>query len=104
MLTIIWGGIMTIKVLIKRKVQESKSKELNLLFVKLRGLAMAQKGYIGGETLKRVDTPGEYLIVSRWQSIDDWTRWLVSRERTDIQGKIDALTDAETKFEIYTNG
>ena len=95
---------MTIKVLIKRRVQESKSKELNLLFVKLRGLAMAQKGYIGGETLKRVDAPGEYLIVSRWQSIDDWTRWLVSKERTDIQGEIDALTDAETKFEIYTNG
>ena len=95
---------MAIKVLIKRKVMETKSKELNLLFIKLRSLAMEQPGYIGGETLKRVDAPGEYLIVSRWQSIDDWTKWLVSKYRRDIQGEIDALTDSETKFEIYTNG
>ena len=94
---------MTIKVLIRRKIEESRSKELNLLFVKLRSLAMQQEGYIGGETLKRLDAPGEYLVISRWQSIEDWTRWLVSKERGEIQGAIDALTDAETRFEVYGN-
>ncbi|MCP4119616.1 MAG: antibiotic biosynthesis monooxygenase [Desulfobacteraceae bacterium] len=90
-----------IKVLIRRTIAESKSKELNLLFVKLRSLAMQQEGYIGGETLKRLDAPGEYLVISRWRSIEDWTRWLVSKERADIQGAIDALTDSETRFEVY---
>ncbi len=94
---------MTIKVLIKRRITESRSKELNLLFVKLRALAMQQEGYIGGETLNRLDAPGESLVISRWQSIEDWTRWLVSKERADIQGAIDALTDAETRFEVYGN-
>lgn len=92
---------MTIKVLIRRTIAESRSKELNLLFVKLRSLAMQQEGYIGGETLKRLDAPGEYLVISRWQSIEDWTRWLVSKERSEIQGAIDALTDSETRFEVY---
>jgi len=92
---------MTIKVLIRRTISESRSKELNLLFVKLRSLAMQQEGYIGGETLKRLDAPGEYLVISRWQSIEDWTRWLVSKERSEIQGAIDALTDSETRFEVY---
>jgi heme-degrading monooxygenase HmoA len=94
---------MTIKVLIKRKITEARSKELNLLFVKLRSLAMQQEGYIGGETLKRLDDPGESLVISRWQSIEDWTKWLVSKERADIQGAIDALTDSETRFEVYGN-
>ena len=92
---------MTIKVLIRRTIAESRSKELNLLFVKLRSLAMQQEGYIGGETLKRLDAPGEYLVISRWQSIEDWTRWLVSKERSEVQGAIDALTDSETRFEVY---
>jgi len=94
---------MTIKVLIKRKITEARSKELNLLFVKLRSLAMQQEGYIGGETLKRLDDPGESLVISRWQSIEDWTRWLVGKERSEIQGAIDALTDSETRFEVYGN-
>jgi len=94
---------MTIKVLIRRKIVESRSKELNQLFVTLRSLASQQKGYVGGETLKRLDAPGEYLIISRWQNIDDWTRWLVSKERGEIQEAIDALTDSETRFEIYGN-
>ena len=92
---------MTIKVLIRRRIEESRSKELNLLFVKLRSLAMQQEGYIGGETLKRLDASGEYLVISRWQSIEDWTRWLVSKERSEVQGTIDALTDSETRFEVY---
>jgi len=94
---------MTIKVLIKRKITESRSKELNLLFVKLRSLAMQQEGYIGGETLKRLDDPRESLVISRWQNIEDWTRWLVSKERAEVQGAIDALTDSETRFEVYGN-
>jgi len=92
---------MTIKVLIKRKIAKTKENELNLLFLKMRTLATQQHGYIGGETLKRVDASNEYLVISRWQSIDDWSRWLVSKERRDVQERIATLTDAETRFEIY---
>ncbi|SLM30084.1 conserved hypothetical protein [Desulfamplus magnetovallimortis] len=94
---------MTIKVLIKRSIPRNHANELNLLFVQLRAAAMKQKGYIGGETLKRVDSPEESLVISRWQSIEDWSRWLVSTERQEYQQNIDALVGSETKFEIYEN-
>lgn len=94
---------MAIKVLIRRKVPQHYVNELNLLFVKLRTAAMQQKGYIGGETLKRVDSPDEYLVISRWQTLEDWSRWLVSSDRQDHQERIDTLTGTETKFEIYEN-
>ncbi len=90
-----------IRVHIKRKVPEDKVNELKSLINQLRGLTMGQPGYIAGETLKRVDKPGESLIVSKWQSVDAWKRWLQSKERAEIQGKIDQVLREETRYAIY---
>ena len=80
---------MAIKVLIRRKIPENLKDQLNILLLKMRYLAMQQKGYIGGETLKKLDSADEYLIISRWQTIEDWSKWLVSDERREIQENID---------------
>ena len=95
---------MAVKILIKRMMPESKSNELMPLFRRLRNLATNQPGYISGETLKRIDKPGEYLVISTWQSIDDWREYVVSQERTDIQHEIDARIGTETTYEIYQYG
>jgi len=92
---------MTIKVLIKRNFPKTASNELNLIFMEMRAAAMQQPGYIGGETLRRVDLPEKSLIISRWQSLDDWTKWLVSDVRKKYQDKIEVLTGIETKYEVY---
>ncbi|MEZ4527894.1 MAG: antibiotic biosynthesis monooxygenase [Desulfobacterales bacterium] len=93
---------MAIKVLIKRKVSESREKELGGLLRQLRSLTMNRAGYISGETLKRVDKPGENLVISTWQSPDDWREWVLSRERAEIQDRIDTLLGEKTEYEIYT--
>ncbi|MBU8847919.1 MAG: antibiotic biosynthesis monooxygenase [Desulfobacterales bacterium] len=93
---------MAVIVLIKRKVMPGNESLLEELYREMRSTALKQKGYIGGETLKRVDLKEELLIISKWQDIDDWSRWLVSKERMAYQERIDSLTSAETKFEIYT--
>jgi heme-degrading monooxygenase HmoA len=95
---------MPVKILIKRMMPESKATELMPLFRRLRNLATNQPGYISGETLKRIDKPGEFLTISTWQSIDDWREHVVSRERTDIQHEIDARIGTETTYEIYQYG
>lgn len=92
---------MAITVLIKRKVPPGKEEELVALYREMRTAALTKKGYIGGETLKRVDVDGQVLVISKWRDADDWTRWLVSRERRVFQERIDALTSSETKFEMY---
>jgi heme-degrading monooxygenase HmoA len=92
---------MAVKILIKRRVPETKEKELNLLLNQLRALTMNQSGYISGETLKRVDYPGEYLVISTWRSTEEWRKWVLSEERTEIQDKIDKLLGMETEYEIY---
>lgn len=90
-----------IKVHIKRKVPPEKMEGLRALINQLRSMTMGQPGYIAGETLQRVDQPGESLVVSKWQSIDYWQQWLDSTERTKIQAQIDQLLGGETHYEIY---
>ena len=90
-----------IKILIKRKVSEDKKEELTLLINQLRSITMGTPGYIAGETLKRLDKPGESLVVTKWQSDYYWNQWFQSKERSKIQDKIDQLLGEETQYEIY---
>jgi heme-degrading monooxygenase HmoA len=95
------GETQMIKVHIKRKVPSEKMEALRALINELRSLTMGQPGYIAGETLQRVDQPGESLVVAKWQSVDYWQQWEQSKARSEIQGKIDRLLGEETIYEIY---
>ena len=92
---------MAVKILIKRSVPANKTRELMPLFQNLRTLAMNQPGYIAGETLRRIDSPGEYLVISTWHSVDNWRQWVLSKERNEIQNRIDMLLQKQTEYEIY---
>ncbi|WP_054033367.1 antibiotic biosynthesis monooxygenase family protein [Desulfatitalea tepidiphila] len=95
---------MAVKALIKRVVPESKAREMIPLFRQMRSLAMNQDGYISGETLRNLNNSEEFLVISSWQSSQDWIKWLESTERQQIQQKIDALLGGQTKYEIYHYG
>ena len=94
---------MGIEVLIRRKFVKEKADELAPLIVKLRSMAAMQPGYISGETLKCIDPPddNDYLVRSTWRSVEDWKKWLRSKERSDIQKMIDAVTTEKTNYRIY---
>ena len=74
---------MAIQVLIRRRFIKEKEAVLAPLVVRLRSLALAQPGYISGETLKCIDPAGddEYLVRSTWRSGEDWKTWLHSETR-----------------------
>ena len=95
---------MAVKIFIRRVIAEERINDLLPLFRHLRNLATNQPGYISGETLKRLDSPNQYLVISTWQSLDDWRQWVVSRERIEVQNEIDARLAEETIYEIYQYG
>ena len=93
---------MAITVMIQRVFKdEEKATQLAPLIVKLRSLATVQPGYITGKTFRCLDCPGEFLVISTWNGIEDWNRWLNSKQRTDIQKQIDQLLGEETEYRIY---
>lgn len=92
---------MTVKIFIKRKVSSTNILELTVLLKKLRALTLSQPGYIYGETLKRVDSEDECLVISTWRSKEDWDAWVSNDQRITIQNEIDKLLGQKTEYAIY---
>ncbi len=95
---------MAVKVLIKRKVTEDKAREMIPLFKQMRVQANNQPGYISGETMRSLDNPDEFLVISTWASSEDWKNWVNSAGRKEVQDKIDALLGGKTEYEIFHYG
>ena len=92
---------MPIKVFIKRKWQVDKPEELLPLLAALREVAREQPGFISGETLRSLDDPEDFLVISIWETADDWNKWLQNKKRRDLQGKVDSLIGEKTFYEMF---
>jgi heme-degrading monooxygenase HmoA len=95
---------MAVKVIIRRIIPEHRAEDLVPLLKQLRALATHQPGYISGETLRRIDKPDEFLVISTWKSVQNWDNWARSQERNEIQGKIDTVLGGKTEFGIFQHG
>ena len=95
---------MAVKVFIKRLVPQDKARAMIPLFRQMRASAATQSGYITGETLRSLEKPDEFMVISTWQSSEDWKKWLQSEERNEVQSKIDKLLGGETEYDIYHYG
>lgn len=93
---------MTIKIFIKRKVKDEISAELGFLLKRLRALTLEQPGYISGETLNRLDKANESMVISTWNSVEDWNNWVNNPKRTEVQGEIDRLLGQDTEYAMYS--
>jgi heme oxygenase (mycobilin-producing) len=94
-------GVMTVKIFIKRKVEEKNVLELTTLLKRLRSLTLSQPGYISGETLRRLDAPEECMVISTWSSKEEWEAWLANERRKAIQEEIDELLGFTTEYAVY---
>ena len=95
---------MAVKLIIARKVTKNKEAELLHLLIQMRALATAQPGYISGETLRNMENSEDYLVISTWQSVDNWNAWIATKQRAEIQEKIDTLLGQKTEYSIYLYG
>ena len=92
---------MSVHVMSIRKFQIEETDKLNSLLAELSARSKEQPGHISRETLKSLDNPGEYLVRSEWETAEYWDKWLHSKERREIQGKIDSLIGEKTFFEVF---
>jgi heme oxygenase (mycobilin-producing) len=95
---------MAVKIIIKRRITKGKEAQVLPLLLDLRSKAISEPGYISGETLKNVNYPENYVVISTWKSVNDWEAWKASSGRMEIQERIDALLGKTTEFGIYFYG
>ena len=93
---------MSVKIFIKRKVQQENMLELTALLKRLRILTLEQDGYVSGETLGRIDKTDECMVISTWRSVDDWNRWVNDPKRIEVQTKIDDILGEDTEYAMYS--
>ena len=88
-----------IKVMIERHVK--KGEDISPLLRDLRDVAMRQPGYITGETLFNCDNDSIILVVSIWQSVEDWKTWEISETRDEFEEVIYPLLVESPKVMMY---
>lgn len=92
---------MSVKIIILRKVPVEQEKALAPMLLDMRALCNQRAGYISGETLLSADDATECLVISTWESIEDWNSWLACDERKTLQSNIDQLLGGETFYQVY---
>jgi heme oxygenase (mycobilin-producing) len=95
---------MAIKILIKRRLPLDKAQYIAAIFRQLRMIALEQEGYISSETLRSMENPQEFLVISTWRSFEDWQKWFNSSQRKELHAKVDMLLEGGTTYEAYRYG
>ena len=93
---------MLVKVFIQRPIQEGKDREAFALLKEMRSIAMNQSGYVTGETLVNTEDPQDMVVISTWQSLEDWEKWRESEERKAINTSLLAIQAEPTSYRTYT--
>ena len=92
---------MSTKIISRRNFRLNKKDELIPLLKKLRKSAEKQEGFVSRSTYSNLNDSDEYLVISEWQTFEDWTRWMKKKKTKKIQGKIDSLIGEKTFFDAY---
>jgi heme-degrading monooxygenase HmoA len=92
---------MPVHVVIKRKFKMNQPEKLFPLLSELNNLAKTQEGYISTETLQSTENSEDYLVISKWETEENWDTWHKRKERREIQGRIDSLIGERTFYEIF---
>lgn len=93
---------MAISIIIKRTIKdEATAKKIAPLMLQLRSMASVQPGFITNQTFSCIDCEGEYLVISTWNELGDWNKWMHSEDRMAIQHKIDEILGEKTLYRYY---
>ncbi len=92
---------MSVMVISKRVFRMDHTKEVIPLLKKLRKSSDKQPGFISRITYSKMNDPGECVVISKWETADDWNNWMNQKKIRELQWQIDSLLGEKTSFEIY---
>ncbi len=92
---------MILKVVIKRTIAEGKEKAFFEALRNLRANAMHKEGYISGETLICIEDTNKVMVISTWDSVDDWKKWIESKRRQEADRVLSQFQADPTVYEPY---
>jgi len=88
-----------IKVIVGYRVK--KDADIKPLLLKHRMDAMQYPGFVGAENLTNRRDSAIILVISTWESPENWIAWEKSRLRAELLKEIEPLVEDQTRVEIY---
>jgi heme-degrading monooxygenase HmoA len=95
---------MPAKILIKRKFKEGNTPQIVNLLNDMRRLAMSYPGYQSGETLVQKGSIQSMVVISTWQSMEEWQAWRDSQDRKKFESMLEVYQEGKTVIEEYLVG
>jgi len=92
---------MSVTIISKRHFKIDQDDNLIPLLKELRNDAKKQKGFISRGAFSSLNDPSEHIVISEWETVEDWKTWMDMEEHRQIQGKIDVLIGEKTFFDVY---
>ena len=81
-----------VKVVLEHRTKSRENtKNLVKLIKKVRAQARQQPGFITGETLIDTEDPCHVIVISTWQTQEDWKAWDQSGTRAATRPEIEEL-------------
>lgn len=92
---------MAVHVVIKRRFRMNQSEKLISLLKELNNRAKVQPGYVSTNILQSTEDLGDYLVVSEWDTEEDWKNWFLNPQRKEIQDEVDSMIGERTFYEVF---
>jgi heme oxygenase (mycobilin-producing) len=92
---------MAVKIVISRNYSKDNLPILNPLLSQLATLAEKQDGYISGEYLQSDDDEERHLIISTWNSLEDWEEYCGLESVKRLHLLIDSYLGTATSHSLY---
>jgi len=90
--------------MIKRHIKEGKAKDVLTLLKEQRAKAMNQRGHLKGETLMSYQNTCCLLVITSWQSMENWLSWKESEERRANEAQLAQFLEYPTEYDEYIFG
>ena len=87
-----------IRVLIERKIAQGLEHYYDCTVKRTISQVVRAPGCITGESLKDPSNPGRRIIMSKWESLEDWETWLHSAERKHVVTELAPLLEGSERI------
>jgi len=91
-----------VRVIVERHCKPGKEAELWTLLGELRGKVINQSGHVSSETLRSLDDPTYWMVISTWTDTKHWKVWERSPKRKETVDKIKHVLAAPEKVSVFT--
>ena len=92
---------MTVKIVMARQVLDGGMDAVMDLIALMRREASHQPGFIVGETLRPLPNSRQVLVITSWQTIENWNVWFDHPVRSKLQKEMDFYLAGRTEYTIY---